>query len=1083
MTGDRVVVGGDGSTQAVSIRPASGREGIRFITQTAAPAPEQSAHVYVVPEDALALIASGKVDRRLFDVTLLLELKYDDAHRDSLPLIVTYAPSGSRARATGGQLPASVRSLSGAVPGVSLPSVNGMTATVPKARAQEAWRDIASTQTSAVARQAVASQPISKVWLDGMMQPVLDYSVPQIGAPAAWALGYDGDGILIAVLDSGVDSTHPDLSECVVGSRNFTTEEDVDLFGHGTHVASIIAGSGAADGGRYRGVAPGARLLSGKVCEIYGCQESSIIAGMEWAAIEEGAQVVNLSLGGTDLPGIDPVEEAVNRLTAEYGTLFVIAAGNDGPGAQTVSSPGSAERALTVGAVDRDDEVADFSGRGMTVGSFAVKPDIAGPGVEIVAARAAGTELGAPVGESYVSLSGTSMATPHVVGAAALLLQQHPEWGPSETKAALMGSASYNQSWSALDQGAGRVDVALALDTSVISETPSVSFGVAAWPHEDDEPVARTVTYRNLGPATQLALRLDIVGPEGVRPPAGMFTVTPGVVSLPQGGTVSVEVTADTSVAVPDGVYSGLLIATDDASRTVSVPIAITREEESYNLTVRHLDRAGAPTANWFATLVGLDRQRFEWFGSTGPEAEDVVLRLPKGRYAVETVVFEEDFSLTRIVAPNQQLTADRLVVMDASAAVPMSVIPPKPGIENISIVEDWVIQTECCGIQSGFSTSVSSGVAFYQAEVPPAAPDLHSLLSADWLDATTSPAEYYAGAWEEHGRLPVGPTKKMDLRKAAVVHERYAAPVSAPGAPALSSTGLGVGAYGGPEFFSVSSSLLPIETPHERTEYYYTNSKDTLWWKNMWMEDEELINLVVFDAYVGYRANKSYTTEWSQAPFSPLSADSSSLSAGAHRYGDELLIYWPMYCDRAAHCAYLASEGSAALYANGELIAENDFGEGGFFTVPPESAQYRLELAYAQAQFELTTRQAMSWTFTSAHADDEEPALLPLLIVQFDPKLNELGQAPRGRFQLPLTVMQYGIRQPAVKDPSVEVSYDDGASWAKAKVERKGKAWNLSLDHPASAGYVSLRASVRDRSGNAVEQTLIRAYALAEGP
>jgi subtilisin family serine protease len=461
-------------------------------------------------------------------------------------------------------------------------------------------------------------------------------------------------------------------------------------------VASIIAGSGAAEGGRYRGVAPGVSLLSGKVCEGFGCPESSIIAGMQWAVAEEGAQVVNMSLGGTDAPAFDPIEEAVNTLTAQYGALFVIAAGNSGPELTTVESPGATSAALTVGAVDREDQVAIFSSRGMTVGDHALKPDLKASGVDIVAARAAGTELGELVGEYYVTASGTSMATPHAAGAAALVLQAHPTWRGADVKASLMGSAAFNPSYSALEQGAGRADIAAALDTSLPANTASLSVGLALWPHEDDEPVTRTVTYRNLGPATELELELDVLGPEGIRPEEGLFTVTPSSIALPEGGTASVRVTANTSVAVPDGVYSGRLIASDGTKRTLTIPLAVDREVESYNLVVRHLDRQGEPTASWFASVFAYDTLRFPWLDAPGSEPQDVPVRLPKGRYAVESYLFSDDFSepLTRILAPNQLLDADKVLILDASVAAPMQVVAPTPSVESYGVDETWLIVT-----------------------------------------------------------------------------------------------------------------------------------------------------------------------------------------------------------------------------------------------------------------------------------------------------------------------------------------------------------------------------------------------------
>jgi subtilisin family serine protease len=184
-------------------------------------------------------------------------------------------------------------------------------------------------------------------------------------------------------------------------------EDATDHHGHGTHVASTIAGSGAASQGRYRGVAPDATLLAGKVCDSGGwCQESSVVAGMRWAA-EQGADVVNLSLGYPDTAETDPLEQAVQELTARHGTLFVVAAGNDGQD-RSVGSPASAPAALAVGAVDDQNAMANFSSRGPRIGDAGLKPEITAPGVDITAARA--------LEGGYVAMSGTSMATPHVAG-------------------------------------------------------------------------------------------------------------------------------------------------------------------------------------------------------------------------------------------------------------------------------------------------------------------------------------------------------------------------------------------------------------------------------------------------------------------------------------------------------------------------------------------------------------------------------------------------------------------------------------------------------------------------------------------
>ncbi|MGP3949824.1 S8 family serine peptidase [Streptomyces sp. 7N604] len=166
----------------------------------------------------------------------------------------------------------------------------------------------------------------------------------------------------------------------------------------------------------------------------------------------------------------------MNTLSAKSGTLFVIAAGNSGPGQQSISSPGSADAALTVGAVDKSDRLADVSSRGPTA-SGALKPDLTAPGVDIVAAEAASGAIGDPVEKGYVSLSGTSMATPHVAGAAAILAQQHPGWSGTQIKVALTASAKGDPVLSPFQQGTGRLDVAQAVKQTTVTEPGTFDFG------------------------------------------------------------------------------------------------------------------------------------------------------------------------------------------------------------------------------------------------------------------------------------------------------------------------------------------------------------------------------------------------------------------------------------------------------------------------------------------------------------------------------------------------------------------------------------------------------------------------------
>ena len=323
-------------------------------------------------------------------------------------------------------------------------------------------------------------------------EAILDESVPMIGAPEVWALSdnlgrpLDGTGTVVAVIDTGVDYTHPDLGGClgeqckVVGGYDFINEDSdpMDDHGHGTHVASTVAGIND----RYLGVAPGAGIMAYKVLDSGGSGgligiaraiEASLCGNKYNFTIEgdeaylggcngdysDHVDVISMSLGGSGDPD-DGLSRIVDRASS-LGVISSIAAGNSGPEADTIGSPGTARTAVTVAAACkieqignhpqclRGEPIADFSSRGPLIwnGEDLRKPDISAPGVGICAARLPGLTLPNPVyglcgeGETHIYLSGTSMATPHVSGALAIIRQAFPELAPFEIKDAMKNSA------------------------------------------------------------------------------------------------------------------------------------------------------------------------------------------------------------------------------------------------------------------------------------------------------------------------------------------------------------------------------------------------------------------------------------------------------------------------------------------------------------------------------------------------------------------------------------------------------------------------------------------------------------------
>ena len=301
-------------------------------------------------------------------------------------------------------------------------------------------------------------------------------------------LGLDGTGVGVAIIDSGVTAWHDDLGPSRVARFvdfvNFQSSA-YDDYGHGTHVAGIIAGDGHDSGGRRRGVAPGATLLVEKVLDASGeGYISNVIAAIDYAIANKDAlhlRVINLSVAAdvSESYTTDPLTLAAKR-AVDAGLVVVSAAGNLGrttdgqPQYGAIGAPGNAPWVITVGAsshngtVDRsDDTVAGFSSRGPTALDFQAKPDIVAPGVGIESLAEPGSTLFntkplmrlwgtvATANEPYLSLSGTSMASPVVSGTIALMLQANPALTPNLVKAVLQYTAESRDGYNALTQGAG----------------------------------------------------------------------------------------------------------------------------------------------------------------------------------------------------------------------------------------------------------------------------------------------------------------------------------------------------------------------------------------------------------------------------------------------------------------------------------------------------------------------------------------------------------------------------------------------------------------------------------------------------
>jgi serine protease AprX len=338
------------------------------------------------------------------------------------------------------------------------------------------------------ALRALANDPeVAYISPDRSVRGAADYTEATVGADVAQSYGWDGSGIAVAVIDSGINN-HTDLRDPATGQSRVVYSESFvpgvgtsDQYGHGTHVAGIIAGNATKSGSRNNplgiyGVAPSVKLVNFKVLDANGSgKDSYVIAALQRAIALKSTyniRVVNLSVGRPVYESYaqDPLCQAVEAAW-RAGLVVVVAAGNQGRnndygtnGYGMIAAPGNDPYAITVGAMNsmntslkEDDTIASYSSKGPSLVDHVIKPDLVAPGNRVASLLASNSKLdtrfpqnevsplayGYSVGSSkqYFVLSGTSMATPVVSGAAALMLQKDPTLTPDAVKARLMRTA------------------------------------------------------------------------------------------------------------------------------------------------------------------------------------------------------------------------------------------------------------------------------------------------------------------------------------------------------------------------------------------------------------------------------------------------------------------------------------------------------------------------------------------------------------------------------------------------------------------------------------------------------------------
>jgi serine protease AprX len=372
-----------------------------------------------------------------------------------------------------------------------LPIVGGFSAVLPgdAVGALRADPTVRSVTPDATVRVDAAPAPLLAPKPPPAPEPTAVYT-RSLGADNAWQAGAKGQGVTVAVLDTGV-SEHADLAGRLVPVRNDLTGAVTpclnlsgeatcdDTYGHGTFVAGVAAGDGTAGGSdAYSGVAPEANVLAIKVTGRSGATDvSNVLAAIQWVVSFKstyGIKVLNLSMSTDSVQSYrsDPFNYAVERAW-DAGIVVVVSASNRGPTSTTISKPGDDPLVVTVGAVDDrgtfglgNDEIPDFTSRGPTPADGIAKPDVVAPGAHMTSLRVAGstiaTDSGSPAGP-YLRGSGTSFSAAAVSGVAALMLGRNPAMTPNQVKYALLQTArDLPGSTDPMAVGAGEVDAAAA---------------------------------------------------------------------------------------------------------------------------------------------------------------------------------------------------------------------------------------------------------------------------------------------------------------------------------------------------------------------------------------------------------------------------------------------------------------------------------------------------------------------------------------------------------------------------------------------------------------------------------------------
>jgi hypothetical protein len=608
------------------------------------------------------------------------------------------------------------------------------------------------------------------------------------------------------------------------------------------------------------------------------------------------------------------------------------------------------------------------------------------------------------------------------------------------------------------ESGAGGVDLARATRQQVRAVSGSLSFGRVPWPHEG-ATVARSITYQNDG-ATPLTLDvvLEATGEDGLAAPPGLFSADPRV-TVPAGGSASVVVTM-TPQPRQKGLF-GLQVTASDGIDTVRTAATVYQEPETYDLAIEAIDRNGEPVRGAFGFVLDLASGKSHSINHSGGA---ILLRLERSEYDVQTLLYGAEGNLAAS-RPSILLDRDTTVTLDGRLARPLAVVVDRPEASLL-----WSSVTLHSKATNGVGSSLVtlSATPLWALPTEKVTDHVFALNFRAWLGAED---HRYNLVFPLHGGVPEELTFRVRDDDLGIVHAHYHAQGDSIGVRSdVGRTPDGAASY---------AAIFDQPMPGRRLEYY---TAGTSWQHTLqvfppgdrgFFGERTLGNQL-------YQPGTHHVTRWYSAPVGP-SFGLSDPSWGAFRIENALSIALAPFSPGEPGHATLSFTGTTTVSRDGVVIGQSPRAGSGRFAVPAAPGTYTVEVSGTRAVSwsELGTAIQASWTFPSQAPPDGRRYPLPFLIVRPTAPVDARGSAPAGiPFLLALEVeRQPGTPEAPLTELRLEASHDDGQTWEEAEVVFIDGRPLALLFHPATPGFVSLRASAADASGSSVTHTVLRAY------